>query len=177
MGRSNHCVPRPGVWRCKYAMGKCYEEEENERVMGKRNSHIVVVAVVVIDDETMMKVMVMMMKDTRVMSEGKEDVDDMTVEAVIEEMAEIGGMVMVIEIVMMMVIGQMVGETRDTAIVIGTDQTKIAIVDEETIEEMMMILSVSVVPNSINLEALAPRFLPLSFLHNYKPIKNVICND
>ena len=119
----------------------------------------------------------MMMKDTRVMSEGKEDVDDMTVEAVIEEMAEIGGMVMVIEIVMMMVIGQMVGETRDTTIVIGTDQTKIAIVDEETIEEMMMILSVSVVPNSINLEALAPRFLPLSFLHSYKPIKNVICND
>ena len=58
-----------------------------------------------------------------------------------------------------------------------TDQTMNATIDEETIEEMMMILSVSVVPNSINLEALAPRFLPLSFLHNYKPIKNVICND
>ena len=58
-----------------------------------------------------------------------------------------------------------------------TDQTMVVMVDEETIEEMMMILSVSVVPNSINLEAQVPRFLPSSFLHNYKPIKNVICND
>ena len=109
MGKSNHCVPRPGVWRCKYNMGKyseVNEVNENERVMGKKNSHIVVVAVVVvdIDDGTMkmmMMVMVMMMKDTRVMNKGKEDVDDMTVEAVIEEMMKIDGMAMVIEMVMM----------------------------------------------------------------------------
>ena len=85
------------------------EVNENERVMGKKNSHIVVVAVVVvdIDDGTMkmMMVMVMMMKDTRVMSEGREDDDDMTVEAVIEEMTEMDGMAMVIEIVMVMMTG------------------------------------------------------------------------
>ena len=136
-----------------------------------------------------MRTAMLVMKDTRVMSEGREDVlidnDGMTVEVGIEETIEIDGMVTEIVTSEKMIEQQQqqmvedIGDMTTTMIAMMMIEM-IIVVDEKTviIEEMMILLVPVVVPNSISDEAqVIPPFLLSSFLHNCKPIKNVICND